>query len=114
MENPDTYLTEAHEVVVKFLMKRGLVLTYEEPFHPYTADIYLPDYHAVIEVDGPWHDKEIDIARDLRLVSNYFLGVTRVKTQDARYPERWWPEVARFLRSCKKSAEKRLSKYNDY
>jgi very-short-patch-repair endonuclease len=51
----------------------------EEPFSPYAIDIYLPEWHLGIEVDGPGHSPKKDAYRDGFLCKEYFLPVLRLK-----------------------------------
>lgn len=99
--------------MVLYLEKRGLSIQWEESFWPHQVDIYLPDFHAVIEVDGPLHDKQKDTKRDLVLVEDYSLRIHRIPAKDVRVPMRWWPGTATFLQQCRFSAEARLELYHD-
>lgn len=36
----------------------------EERFAPYTLDVYLPEWHLAIEIDGPAHSVSKDAVRD--------------------------------------------------
>ncbi len=52
----------------------------EEPFHPYRVDLYLPEWHFVIEVDGPQHSPKKDLIRDQTLEIAYGLRVLHIPT----------------------------------
>lgn len=43
----------------------------ETPHGTYWLDIYLPDYHAAIEVDGPQHSRRRDRRRDGRVWASW-------------------------------------------
>ena len=74
-----TYMTDAHVAVVKALERVGLGLQVEVEFPPYRVDIYLPDYHLVVEVDGPvGHSGRENDRRDKALWRAYGLRTLRV------------------------------------
>lgn len=56
-------------------------LSEDEEFPPYRVDLYLPDYHAVIEVDGPSHNRKKDSVRDAWLEQRYYLPTLRIKAK---------------------------------
>jgi very-short-patch-repair endonuclease len=43
----------------------------EQPFPPYTVDVYLPEWHLGLEIDGPFHQKSRDESRD-KFIEVYF------------------------------------------
>lgn len=70
-----------HRRVEKILDEMKIPYLSEEQFSPYKVDIYLPSWHLVIEVDGPYHSKSKDEVRDAWLKARYGLLVLRI---DAR------------------------------
>lgn len=100
-----TVLTGPHRSVSRHLEQRGLLIWNEVSFPPYTVDIYLPRYHAAVEVDGPQHVEEKDDERDAELLGVYRLPVYHVKAEDADHPARWWVGVATFLNNAKPSRD---------
>ena len=52
-----------------------------DEFPPYTLDLYLPDYHAAIEVDGPSHNRKRDKARDTWMLERYFVPTMRIRAR---------------------------------
>ena len=66
-EQPVTYLTDIHKKVSKRIERLGISVRDEIPFPPYIVDIYLDEYHACIEVDGPHHNEKKDDIRDKKL-----------------------------------------------
>lgn len=49
----------------------------EQSFHPYTVDIYLPEWHLALEIDGPFHVAQCDRHRDKYLWNYYGLPIIR-------------------------------------
>lgn len=81
--NSDVYTRSGpHKKLERFLEEFGFKYESEYYFSPYTVDIYLPDWHIGIEVDGPYHSKEKDAKRDNHLLKNYGLHILRVKTKN--------------------------------
>lgn len=101
-----TRLTNPHKEVIRQLQLRGLEVSRETLFEPYTVDIYLPKYHAAIEVDGPQHVAEDDEERDRLLWEMYYLPVHRISIEAK--PEEWWTELAVELNNLLPSAKFRL------
>ena len=83
-EQPLTYLTDIHKKVSKRIERLGISVRDEVPFPPYTADIYLDEYHAVVEIDGPHHSETKDTLRDQRLWEEYRLYVLRIDIGEAK------------------------------
>lgn len=73
-----------HRRVEKALQKMGVSYVSENnEFSPYTLDLYLPDFHLCIEVDGPRHSSKKDIARDQWMLGRYGVPTLRIKTKGA-------------------------------
>lgn len=47
-------------------------------FPPYQLDIYLPEWHACVEIDGPAHFSKRDAERDKALMEQYSLMTLRI------------------------------------
>ena len=77
-----TYMTDAHKAVIKQLERWGLGVMEEVDFPPFRADCYLPDYHCVVEVDGPQHSEKADNKRDRELCDVYGLFVFHISSKD--------------------------------
>ena len=108
-----TELTAPHKTVLRVLEQRGLEVWWETEFPPYRVDLYLPRYHAAIEVDGPHHVKEKDDERDGELLEYYRLPVYHIPSRDAVYPDRWWVFVATFLNDARPSRAHRWASCED-
>lgn len=69
-----------HRRVEKILDKQLGLSNYlsEQPFPPYTVDIYFPEWHVAIEVDGPLHSDKKDKIRDQYLETFYGLKIMRI------------------------------------
>lgn len=53
-----------HKRIEKILDGMDINYSSEERFAPYTLDLYLPEWHLAIEVDGPAHSAKKDEVRD--------------------------------------------------
>ena len=105
-----TYMTDVHVAVAEQLERRGLGIMVEVEFPPYRADIYLPDYHAVVEVDGPRHSERADRKRDRELNRAYGLYTFHVRAENANKPDKWMPWLTAFLVSIRGSKDERYEK----
>ena len=74
-----TIVSDAHKHVMDLLEQHGLEVMEEVPFPPYTADIYVPRFHMVVEVDGPQHSAKADTRKTRDLIHVYHLAVVRFK-----------------------------------
>ena len=75
----ETFLTQAHKRIVQ-LVQKGMEqdVDVEEPIGRFRIDIYLPEYHIGIEVDGPTHSPRKDEERDGELWADYGLPILRL------------------------------------
>ena len=92
-----TVLSDAHATVIKHLLNRGIGYMEEIDFPPYRVDCYLPDWHAVIEVDGPQHSMREIHKRDRALDEIYGLPVFHIGSGSANRPDLWMPGLLVFL-----------------
>ena len=106
-----TYMTDAHKAVIARLEKWGLGVMEEIDFPPFRADIYLPDFHAVVEVDGPRHAESADRRRDRELGRAYGLYVFHVAAEDARSPAKWRQGLVSFLKYAMKNKQDRWEQH---
>jgi very-short-patch-repair endonuclease len=80
-------MTRTHRMLSEALRRQGVRHANEKHFHPscwdygYTADIYLPQYHVVIEVDGPSHNgrERRDRIRDKKFSEDLSIKTIRIK-----------------------------------
>ena len=96
-EETVTILTDAHLAVIKELERHGMGLLEEVEFPPYRADIYLPAYHVLVEVDGAQHNMRADRKRDRELNAEYSLFIFHIAADDAKAPDRWLESLSLFL-----------------
>ncbi len=96
-EETVTILTDAHLAVIRELERHGMGLLEEVEFPPYRADIYLPAYHVLVEVDGAQHNMRADRKRDRELNAEYSLYVFHVAAADAKAPTKWLESLSLFL-----------------
>jgi len=83
-EQPLTHLTDIHKKVSSRIERLGISVQDEIPFPPYTVDIYLPEYHAAVEIDGPHHNAKKDDLRDYKLWQEYRLYTLRIDIGEAK------------------------------
>ncbi|HEC64466.1 MAG TPA: hypothetical protein ENI23_04150 [bacterium] len=107
MKNNLTVMTRPHKDILTYLENRGVELIEECPFPPYNIDLFLPDFHAGIEIDGPQHEKKRDEERDEELLKVYELPIFRIKAEHVKFLERWEEELKTFLEVCKVTADER-------
>lgn len=114
MSVPDTRLTLFHKRVMGWLEGCGFGVMEEVDFPPYRADIYLPDFHAIVECDGPWHGRTADDRRDHYLSDTYGLPTFRVKYQEwISNPTTVSKKLADFLREVRVSKSSRWERNKD-
>ncbi len=105
-----TYMTGPHLSVIRHLERKGFGLMEEIEFPPYRVDIYLPKYHAVVEVDGPTHSDSADRKRDRDLFVGYSLYVFHVPAVDADKPHRWMSRLRDMLSFVRDTRDERYEK----
>lgn len=78
--NDSSYRSNPHRRLEKTLTKMGIsFLSEHAEFPPYTLDLYLPDFHLCIEVDGPKHSSKKDAARDDWMLERFGIPTLRIK-----------------------------------
>lgn len=102
-----TTMSDAHVAVAKALERHGYGIMEEVEFPPYRVDVYLPEYHAAVEVDGVQHGPTADARRDRRLDEDYSLPVFHIRAGDSRRPALWMPLLALFLKQAASSKDDR-------
>lgn len=79
-----TQRTRPHIRVEKALNKMGIEYQSEVGiFPPYLLDIFLPEYHLCIEVDGLGHRKKHDKVRDEWMLERYGVATLRIRARGA-------------------------------
>mgnify|MGYP001572447040 CR=1 FL=1 len=76
----ETSRTAQHRRVERILARMQIGFDSEVGFSPYSVDIYIPEWHLAVEVDGPGHSPKKDAERDAVLLGKYFLPVLRLKS----------------------------------
>ena len=76
----DGELSHPHIRLVEILQASYYVVNSEVDFGPFKVDIYLPEHHLAIEVDGPHHGPKRDAKRDDYLREEFFLPTLHIKT----------------------------------
>jgi hypothetical protein len=69
----DTHYTDKQIEVAGWIMNLGFQVELEQVLGRYCLDIYLPEIHAAVEIDGDSHYQKKDDKRDLWLKENYKL-----------------------------------------
>lgn len=86
-----------HKKAENILDQIGLNYESERSFPPYTVDIYLPEWHIGVEIDGPQHSAKKDRKRDDYLLENYGLYLLRLKVKDGIDRDRVESQVLSFI-----------------
>jgi very-short-patch-repair endonuclease len=89
----------------------GLSYQSEHEFPPYAVDVYLGEFHAALEIDGPGHSRTKDAKRDSRLWEAYRLAVLHLPTDLA--PDRVKAMVLSFVEDMGPSARERKSYWRE-
>jgi very-short-patch-repair endonuclease len=76
----DTHRSKAHRHIEGILNEMNINFDSEVAFKPYRVDLYLSEWHFVIEVDGPQHSSKKDLVRDQTLEIAYHLRVLHIPT----------------------------------
>ncbi len=105
-EDIQTVLTKPHRDVMIELENRGFGVMEELDFPPYRVDLYLPNYHLAIEVDGPLHNKREDEKRDNNLLDEYQLFVFRISSRHLN-PNYWLGALEDILVEAIKTRDER-------
>lgn len=79
MNTDNSRRSGAHRQVEDILRTAGLSFESEREFGIYTVDIYFPEFHIGVEVDGPGHLRKHDTHRDGVLLKEHGLYILRVK-----------------------------------
>lgn len=103
----DTERSKPHQRIEKILDEMGLSYMSEQPFPPYTADIYLPEWHLVIEVDGPYHSKTKDQIRDKWLKARYGLEILHLDVKNWLTRKKAETKITAFIDEHADTATKR-------
>lgn len=73
--------SKPHRRVEAILDDMGVSYFSEFPMKPYTVDIYIPEWHIAVEVDGPFHVKDKDAVRDDFLNKTYGVEILRLNAK---------------------------------
>lgn len=106
-EQPATVMSDAHVEIVRQLERRGVALQEECDFPPYRVDTYLVDCHAALEVDGPRHGVKADRERDAYLECVYGLPTFRLRVNEIKLVDEWWPRLMSFILELCETADER-------
>ena len=77
----ETTRSQPHRRVEKILDKMSISYESEVEFKPFSVDIYLGEFHAGLEIDGPQHSAAKDATRDARLLEQYFLPIMHIPSE---------------------------------
>ena len=105
--------SDAHVQVSKILERAGLEIMEETSFPPFSADVYIPSHHVVVEIDGPQHEKKRDERRDKKLLEEYGLPVFHIPAKYAKQPKKWWENFVTFMNEAEGTVDERVVKYED-
>ncbi|KKL27793.1 hypothetical protein LCGC14_2381610 [marine sediment metagenome] len=82
-------------------------------FPPFSADVYIPSHHVVVEIDGPQHERKRDEKRDKKLLEEYGLPVFHILAAQAKQPKKWWDDFVAFMREASETADERREECED-
>lgn len=99
-----------HRKVERYLKQMQLAFDSEKLFHPYRVDIYLPEWHLVVEVDGPAHMQKADAKRDAVLREEHGLNVLHISHKHLGR-ERVQKAVRTFIEQNAHDVEERSAKW---
>ncbi len=85
----------------------------ETSFPPFSADVYIPSHHVVVEIDGPQHEKKRDERRDKKLLEEYGLSVFHISAKYSKQPKRWWDDFVAFMNEAESTVDERVVKCED-
>lgn len=104
----ETTRTGWHRWLEKKLHHMGLsyVSEYTE-FWPYSLDLYLPEWHLCIEVDGPYHRRKADALRDDQLMRRYQIPTLRLSSKTGLHREHL-ETIIHFIEEHADSVEERM------
>lgn len=108
-----TVVSDFHAKVMKWVENQGIGVQEEVDFPPYRVDIYLPDFHAAVEVDGPQHAEKRDARRDNLLGRQYQLVVFHIPIELFNNKKQLTEEFIMFTAAAAYSAEERIEKVKD-
>jgi hypothetical protein len=92
------YRTRPHRWVEGLLEEMRIAYMSEcEDFPPYRLDLYIPQWHLCVEVDGPMHTPAKDKRRDLYLEGHYSLPTLRIRVGRVGLSNKSRPEIAGLL-----------------
>lgn len=75
----ESYRSAPHRRLERWLDEMGLTYDSEVDVLNYTMDIYMPEYHLAIEVDGPYHGVKREQARDWQIYNASGIVTIRLK-----------------------------------
>jgi very-short-patch-repair endonuclease len=99
--------SKPHRRIESILEEININFDTERFFSPYTVDIYLPEWHLAIEVDGPYHSASKDKIRDAWLFERYGLLLLRLDVKIWRNKTYLQDKIIQFLEEHADSLEER-------
>lgn len=97
MNQQETERTKWHRWAERRISDLGIQYRSEVSFPPYQVDIYIPDCHVAIEIDGPHHLVKRDEKRDAVLFSQYQLQVIRFDSRRGLHADDFIERLISFL-----------------
>lgn len=81
-------------------------------FPPYQLDIYLPEWHACVEVDGPYHLSKKDIERDAYLWEHYRISTYRINAKNGLRHDEVIEQLTAAIEDASLTAASRKAEWN--
>lgn len=105
--------TRPHRRVERILDRLGISYQSEHgEFRPYSLDVWLPEWWAALEVDGPTHSKVKDAKRDADLLTRYGVKVLHLPTNEMGL-EHLEITILSFIKHVAKDAQERRQMCRD-
>ncbi len=93
VDSVTTERTNLHRSVEALLDEMGISYQSEVPIDGYCLDIYLPEWHLAIEVDGMGHYPKKDQKRDTYLLLEHNIQTLRITKPDRE-------KIVAFIERC--------------
>jgi very-short-patch-repair endonuclease len=108
----DTERSKPHRRIENILDQMGLNYLSEFKFPPYIVDIYLPEWHLAIEVDGPFHSKGKDYVRDRYILEFDGVPILRINATIWNSTTKLKAMILKFIEDNAVEVEERKDKWS--
>ena len=109
----ETERTGWHRKVEKWIEGRHRYDSEVTDFSPYKLDVYLPDVHACIEIDGPVHSRKRDAIRDDVMLEQYGVVTLRLAARKGLRKADTISRIEDFIRNWLPSKDERYQVFTE-